>query len=721
MIHPKSINFTELVKNSNTTLSLGLQTKIVDKLNKTFTEQEQHWYVANLYMYMNYHPTEDYPINLEDVFKMIGFANKGNAKRTLENNFTKDEDYKSSFLPTEKREIGGSLNEQIMLNIDTFKNLCMIAKTELGKEIRRYYVKLENIYNEIIKEEIEEQKILLENKNKELEKTKKQLETKTKLAVKKWYDQEPGHTIYGYKNKNENNYNYELISIGKSKNIKNRENGYMTHNPNGEMFYIRRCYNCDLAEKVLHHIFDKYREESNKEWFTLSENLTIYAIDTVCDFLDSFIICSERLPEFKIKEFINKLPINKFDHTIKLEKEIPFSQRTDLNIVYNPNIKDYKKFIRDICIVDTIDNDKSNFTLTFDLRSAYRLWCKKSLTTDNNNNFTSYINSNFTVKEKYFENDGMRHKIVTNLKLKPLELIVNDKYNVKTYEKFCIDYCIVDYTYNLKFNDFIIHYTKWMQEKYPEYDISSKEISEIKDYFNVKLMFDNGTIYGIQFKSHELPKYTLRNHNKIYMLNENRDVIETFNGLSEASNKLKLEIKTVSDIIRYSKIINNNNQKVMLIYDKGDNLIKTRNVEKKIIYKYNFDTKQLLQKFNSTTEAAHHFDISNHTILRYISIQKIFSYKNEKNIILSYLDNIDNLVIKEPTKVIKSRPCKKLFTYYNNTNELFMEYNGPFDAAAKLKIGQCTVHRHIKNKKPLNIIHNVKKIQIIFTYSKNEI
>ena len=80
---------------------------------------------------------------------------------------------------------------------------------------------MENIYNEIIKEEIEEQKILLENKNKELEKTKKQLETKTKLAVKKWYDQEPGHTIYGYKNKNENNYNYELISIGKSKNIKN--------------------------------------------------------------------------------------------------------------------------------------------------------------------------------------------------------------------------------------------------------------------------------------------------------------------------------------------------------------------------------------------------------------------------------------------------------------------------------------------------------------------
>jgi hypothetical protein len=125
MIQPTTINFKELVKNSNTTLSLNLQTKIVDKLNEIFDENEQHWYVANLYMYMNYHPTNDFPINLEDIFKMIGFANKGNAKRTLENNFTKDEDYKSSFLPTEKREIGGSLNEKIMLNIDTFKNIIL--------------------------------------------------------------------------------------------------------------------------------------------------------------------------------------------------------------------------------------------------------------------------------------------------------------------------------------------------------------------------------------------------------------------------------------------------------------------------------------------------------------------------------------------------------------------------------------------------------------------
>lgn len=123
---------------------------------------------------MNYHPTNDHPINLEDVYKMLGFAHKKNAKRTLENNFTKDDDYKILVLPREQevdnvkngRNLGGAgLNkETVMLNIDTFKNMCMMAKTDKGKEIRKYYVKLENIYSSIIKQEMEErQKLLTEN------------------------------------------------------------------------------------------------------------------------------------------------------------------------------------------------------------------------------------------------------------------------------------------------------------------------------------------------------------------------------------------------------------------------------------------------------------------------------------------------------------------------------------------------------------------------------
>jgi len=94
---------------------------------------------------------------------------KGKGKRTLENNFTKNEDYKITILPSENGQIA---HKDIMLNVDTFKNLCMLAKINKGKVIRKYYVKLESVYNEIIKEQKDQRELefkeQLEAKEKEL-------------------------------------------------------------------------------------------------------------------------------------------------------------------------------------------------------------------------------------------------------------------------------------------------------------------------------------------------------------------------------------------------------------------------------------------------------------------------------------------------------------------------------------------------------------------------
>ena len=167
-------------------MSLNIQSKLIDLLNKEFTEEQQKFYVANLWMYINYNSSHDYPINLENVYKMIGFSNKGNAKRTLENNFTINEDYKiiatkldekKQLLHTEKLlKLGGSgiLQEDIMLNTDTFKSLCMIAKTDKGKEIRKYYVKLENINHKITNDKLQEQKQLFLDQEKNHDKNKEQ-------------------------------------------------------------------------------------------------------------------------------------------------------------------------------------------------------------------------------------------------------------------------------------------------------------------------------------------------------------------------------------------------------------------------------------------------------------------------------------------------------------------------------------------------------------------
>ena len=119
LVIPETVNFTELVKSSNTKLSFNCQSKMVDLLNQEFTEQESQWYITNLYIYLNYHPTNDYPINLDNVYKMLGFANKGNAMKTIKSNFTKDEDYKVALFHSEKRKNEGGFNkEDIMLFIN---------------------------------------------------------------------------------------------------------------------------------------------------------------------------------------------------------------------------------------------------------------------------------------------------------------------------------------------------------------------------------------------------------------------------------------------------------------------------------------------------------------------------------------------------------------------------------------------------------------------------
>ena len=320
-IKANEINFRELVKTNNS-ISLSVQTKMAEILSKEFTDEQQKWYVANFYMYMHYDQTNDFPINLDHILKMIGFAHKKNAKRTLENNFIKDIDYKIALLRTEQRKNeGGHNQETIMLNIDTFKNLCMIMKTDKGKEIRSYYIKLENIYNKILKEEIQEyQKEFektqlalenkqselenkekeIENKQKEIKKTQQELKTtktkllretiqKNKILNRKYYNAKPGDAVYMYVDGDQQKF-------GKSIALATREKGYSTMSKSGKMVFAKYCLNATLTESVIHHLMDKYRTNSMQEWFRLpSVEFGKQVIQTVVEILDGNLENIEKL------------------------------------------------------------------------------------------------------------------------------------------------------------------------------------------------------------------------------------------------------------------------------------------------------------------------------------------------------------------------------------------------------------------------------------------
>ncbi len=186
VVKKDNVDFKALV-NGSKNLSVEFQSKMIEILQEEFTDEEEQWYMANFYVYLNYHPTDDYPIDLGNVFKLIGFAHKGNAKRTLDKNFEEGKDFIVQLLRKDKQQhgIGGAgLNEEkIMLNVETFKDLCMVARTEKGKKIRKYYRKLETLFNKLIDEERKESK----KKIKELEYKIEDMESdKEKLLIKKF-------------------------------------------------------------------------------------------------------------------------------------------------------------------------------------------------------------------------------------------------------------------------------------------------------------------------------------------------------------------------------------------------------------------------------------------------------------------------------------------------------------------------------------------------------
>jgi hypothetical protein len=70
------------------------QTKLLHKIEKPFTNDQQQLFIASFYTYLNYNSKTDFVIDLDNVWKWIGFTRKDNAKAVLLKHFTNNIDYK---------------------------------------------------------------------------------------------------------------------------------------------------------------------------------------------------------------------------------------------------------------------------------------------------------------------------------------------------------------------------------------------------------------------------------------------------------------------------------------------------------------------------------------------------------------------------------------------------------------------------------------------------
>ena len=159
----RRLDIVQLINNSSLSelsLSNESNTKLLNKIEDSFTDNEQHLFVGNFYTSLNYNSKTDFVIKLNDVWKWCGFVRKSDAKRLLEKHFINEVDYKKFSLRVNenpdvqvkegKNSRGSYTKESIIMTINTFKKLCLKAGNEKSDEIHNYYMKLEELMKETL-------------------------------------------------------------------------------------------------------------------------------------------------------------------------------------------------------------------------------------------------------------------------------------------------------------------------------------------------------------------------------------------------------------------------------------------------------------------------------------------------------------------------------------------------------------------------------------------
>lgn len=288
-----SVDIVNLIEsNPITQLTGDYQSKLVEKVKKSFTNYEQQLFLSSFYCYLKYDSQKDFVIDLDNIWKWLGFSQKVNAKMLLEKNFNIDIDYKKLLLLQQKQDEkshGGHNKETFMLNIDTFKKFCLKAGTKKADEIHDYFIKLENIMFELTKEESEELKKQLtqieEVKNKEME--EKLIKQKESVLLSEYANS--GSLVYIIKVKTFTNSEY-IIKLGHStKGIQNR---YNEHKTKYDECLLINCFSVDKSrdfecflhnhEKIrLNKVTDLLGHEKENELFLVGKNLTYQIITKI--------------------------------------------------------------------------------------------------------------------------------------------------------------------------------------------------------------------------------------------------------------------------------------------------------------------------------------------------------------------------------------------------------------------------------------------------------
>jgi len=336
-----SLNIVELIERSPLTrLNKEYEHRFIEKVRESFTEDEQHMFLASFYMYLNYDPDKDFVVDFEFVWKYLEFARKENAKRLLEKHFFKDIDYQiftyqdhskiknlattksgATFSPSHEPEKnhGGCNKEFIYLSVNTFKKFCLYSDTKKSHSVHNYYIKLETLIQQTLDEETQELRDQLKRKDEALmdkieEFNKLQDNHKRILYKRNKHNMMKGSCFYIIKH-NEIDHKFKF---GISKDLNSRLSAYRTYDIS-QFLYIVYTEDNKILEDCVSRKYRHQLTRHNSEWICNVE------LNDIIQFLDSII----DLLELETKKYTNmeELIIQEEEEEEECTSETPIEDR----------------------------------------------------------------------------------------------------------------------------------------------------------------------------------------------------------------------------------------------------------------------------------------------------------------------------------------------------------------------------------------------------------
>lgn len=613
----QELNIVELIeKNPISKLSKAYNNKLINKIKDNFTGFEQQLFVSSFYCYLNYDKNIDFVVDLDDIWKWLGFSTKQNSERVLEKHFKLDIDYKTAYqfggavFETENniKKNGGQNIKKILLTIKCFKSLCLKAQTKKASEIHEYYMKMEDVLHQIVEEETDELRLQLEQKENiilEKEQEKHLLLQSSKKEKQRAVEQA---TIIQFP------LNTECIYFGTIDNT----------NESGEKL-IKFGHTNDLATRILDHrkkynnfiLVDAFRVQNKVEIENLIKtypkikrqirsleingknkteiiayddtNFTIdklskhikdiihsktYSIDNFNNLLkknEELLKENQELKEQIVdkNEAITKqaIEINELkEKIVKQDIELQLFEKENQTVYQNPLLPEdeqtnnFNEFIDKMCIVRSDVEESST-----NMEGAYRIWNKIKPKKETFHLFKTYLDTRFKPSRLSTQNKNQVVNGYIGLKLKQTEY--KKRYVNNDVETFLFQVCKFSPSGKILNSTLLSEYQRWKQNMNKLTD--TQDLKNIKEYLNdcdyvlkSTVWSDQGSnegYYGISLKIDEYKhKSTSSTGKKVEKIECNTEqVLCIWDTIAKAAEDENISAAKMSRSIKNKIIFNN--------------------------------------------------------------------------------------------------------------------------------------------------------------------